>query len=290
MTDRKKAEVLIRLLDDPDEYIFSSVQKELKSMGAEVLPFLEECWLVSANDILQQRLIAIIDAIQQSELHSLMTQWIETTPEDVLKGAYLIARFQYPDLDFIDIDKQVKKLADDVWLEINNNLTALEKVNIINRVLYDMHGFSANDSNFFSPQNCYINKVLETKKGNAMTLSIIYLSIAQKLELPIRGINLPNNFIVAYMDNGIYGNVFRDNVLFYIDPFCKGTVFGRQEIDQFIRRIKLSPHESFYTPCSNIKIIQRLLSNLIYSYDKSKDRSKIEQLKGLFFIISTKNI
>jgi regulator of sirC expression with transglutaminase-like and TPR domain len=99
-----------------------------------------------------------------------------------------------------NLRKQVQQIKHDVWLEINDELTAMEKVKIINHILFDVHQFSGNIANYHAPQNSFINSVLETKKGNPVSLGILYMIIAQELQIPIYGVNLPEHFIVAYVD------------------------------------------------------------------------------------------
>ncbi|NJK87893.1 MAG: hypothetical protein HC906_19945 [Bacteroidales bacterium] len=147
--------------------------------------------------------------------------------------------------------------------------------------------FKRNTANFYSPQNSYINLVLETKRGNPISLAIVYLAVAQKLNLPIYGVNLPKNFILAYKDE------FRqtdsddetEDILFYINPYNKGSVLGKREIDYFIQQQQLEPRKEYYVPCSNVDIIIRLINNMILSYEKLEFTDKIERLKELLELI-----
>jgi regulator of sirC expression with transglutaminase-like and TPR domain len=83
-------------------------------------------------------------------------------------------------------------------------MTPQEQVLVMNKVLFDIHGFAGNTTNFHAPQNSFINTVLESKKGNPLLISIIYILMARQLDIPIYGVNLPEHFILAYQD--IRGN------------------------------------------------------------------------------------
>jgi regulator of sirC expression with transglutaminase-like and TPR domain len=132
--------------------------------------------------------------------------------------------------------------------------------------------------------------VILAKKGNPISLGIIYIAVAQKLGLPIYGVNLPKNFILAFIDEfyellgSDASNSNSDNVLFYINPFNHGAVLGKKEIDFFLKQQNIAPEDMFYQPCSNIEIIQRLLLNLIYSYEKLGYDSRIKDLQTLLKI------
>jgi len=187
------------------------------------------------------------------------------------------------------MNEQIESIRNDVWIEINSNLTALEKVKILNYIIFDLHKFSRNNTDFYSPQNSYINQVFETKKGNPISLSIVYLSAAWKLGLPIYGVNLPKNFILAYKDEfrQLDATDESEDILFYINPYNKGAVLGRREIDYFITQQQLKPQPSFYLPCSNRDIIIRLINNLVLSYEKLGYAQKITRLKELLRVIES---
>ncbi len=284
--NKKEVFALISLLDDPDELVFRQVSTKFLSLGQEVIPVLEDAWEHSFDTLIQNRIENIIHQIQFDLIKEALKEWAKPEQQDLLEGALLIARYQYPDIDVAKILKQIAQIKQDVWLELNEYLTALEKVKIINHILFDVHNFSGNTTNYHAPQNSYINNVLESKKGNPLLLSIIYTIIAQELEIPIYGVNLPEHFILCFADIEMMGMPTSkgnegSNVLFYINPFSKGAVFGQKEVDAFLMQLKLAPLAKYYEPCSNLEIIKRLLRNLISSYEKLGYPDKSEELRGL---------
>ncbi len=284
---KKEISALINLLDDPDEEIYVHVKDKFVSFGTKIIPHLELAWEDSFDMIIQKRIEEIIHLIQFETVSKELIKWAKSEEDDLLTGILLVARFQYPDLDEEKLRKQVQQIKHDVWLEINDELTAMEKVKIINHILFDVHQFSGNIANYHAPQNSFINSVLETKKGNPVSLGILYMIIAQELQIPIYGVNLPEHFIVAYVDE--YAKLFAgsdnkmgaDNVLFYINPFSKGIIFSHKDIDQFLSQLKLDPKPSYYKPCSNVDIIKRVIRNLIYSFEKLGHLEKIDELKAI---------
>jgi len=281
----KEIKALLLLLEDPDNEVFKHVSESLLEKGENVIPELEKAWEKSLNEVLQERIESLIQEIQFTSTQKQLKEWKDKGAIDILKGAYLIAKYQYPDLKFDKILSQFQKIKQDAWLEINSNLTALEKVRVINHILYQIYEFSGNSSNFFAPQNSYINHVLESHKGNPLALGIIYIALAQDLDIPVYGVSMPRNFILAYVDENNIHNPYEDEILFYINPFNKGTVLGKREIDYFLKQQKLEPKDSYYTPCSNVEIIKKLILNLIYSYEKLGYPEKVDNLKDLYNII-----
>jgi regulator of sirC expression with transglutaminase-like and TPR domain len=285
--DIREIQAMISLLDDTDNEVIDTVTGRLINQGADIIPELERAWEGSPNEKMQVRLENLIQEIQFNGVKNDLGRWIQTGAESVLEGAFHVARFQFPEISLDKLNEPIERMRKDVWLEINSNLTALEKVKILNYVIFDQYKFSRNNSDFYSPQNSYINQVLETKKGNPISLSILYLTVAQKLDLPVYGVNLPKNFILAYKDEfshmeSIDGS---ENILFYINPYNRGAVLGRREIDYFINQQQLKPQPSFYAPCSNVDIIVRLINNLLLAFEKLGYTQKITRMKELLRVL-----
>lgn len=288
MEKKKEIEALINLLEDPDEKVFEEVSRTLMDKGMGIIPELEEAWENSANQHHQERIENLIQKIQLNFTREQLLRWAREGATDLLEGAFYIAKSQYPDLELSQLDKQLEIIRKDVWLELNDNLTALEKVRIINQILFKIYGLKRNSAQFYAPQNNYLNIVLETKKGNPISLAIIYTILAQRLGLPIFGVNLPRNFILVYMDELKSKETFNEDlgvhILFYINPFNFGSILGKKEIDHFIRHQNLTPKKSYYIPCSNGEIIHRLLLNLSFAYEQAGNEEKVRQLRELLDI------
>ena len=280
----------IRLLEDPDESIFIAVKENLISYGLEIIPELEKAWESSFDELIQERIEEIIKSIQFTSLKDQLTDWAQTGSKDIAFGAYLLAKYQYPDLSWDGISKQIENIRNEVWIELNDNLTALEKIRVLNHILFEVHKFSPNNANFYSPQNAYLNLLFESKKGNPVSLGILYMTIAQRLELPIFGVNLPKNFILCYIDDissfHAFGDSADNTVLFYVNPFNRGAVFGRKEIDYFLTQQQLEPKKEYFSACTNPQILERLISNLILSYEKLGYTDKMRELGELQEILA----
>jgi regulator of sirC expression with transglutaminase-like and TPR domain len=285
--DRNKIDALIALLDDTDIEVINAVTDNLLREGIEIIPQLEKVWETTLDEKLQERLENVIQNIQFETTKKNLKRWSHSGAKNILEGAVYLSQFQFPEVNFAKIDEEIEKIKNDIWLDINNNLTALEKVKILNYVIFEMHKFTRNTSNFYSPQNSYINQVIESKKGNPISIAIIYMSVAHKLGLPIYGVNLPKNFILAYKDElrGINSIDEADDILFYINPYNKGAVLGRKEIEYFIQQQKLQIEKSYYIPCTNKDIVIRLINNLVLSYEKLGFNEKIVRLKELLLFL-----
>ncbi len=279
--DYQEIDALIRLLDDSDTEVYGQIRDRLLNYGKNAIPFLENAWGGSLDALLQNRIEEVIHDIQFDDLKRELRVWVETGGMDLLRGALLIARYQYPDLQEETVRHQLETIRRDAWLEMNDNLTALEQVHVLNRIFFEIHGFSGNTQHYHAPQNSFVNIALETHKGNPLMLSILYMEVANAAGIPIYGVNLPEHFILCYKENADLSAGITGKILFYINPFSKGDIFNQKEIEQFLQQLKITPDSSYYVPCSNIAMIQRLIRNLMNSYQKLGYLEKVNELEKL---------
>lgn len=277
---------LITLLDDPDPEIYDHVRDQIKSKGLMVIPSLESAWSSSLNAILQERIEEVIHDIQFSDLKIKFKKWKhQGVNADLLEAMILVAKYQYPDFNENVIKNQLEEYRNKLIPVINAQKTPLEKIRILNYYFYQVWGFKGNTKNYHAPQNSYINDVLERKKGNPLLLSVVYLLIAQSVSMPVYGVNLPQHFVVSYIDvDDVFSNIdpiSYPKVLFYVNTFNNGAIFSIKEINDFIIQLKLKPHSSFYYPCTNLEIIERVFNNLLFSYKKIGDEEKIKEINTL---------
>ncbi len=280
----KELEALISLLDEPDENTYDEIKKRIFSYGPDAIPSLETAWENSFDNLIQVRIENIIRKIQLDDLYHELSEWGRNNEKDLLKGFYLASRYHYPDQDEEKISNAIGRLIQDIWLELNDELTALEKVKVMNHIIFEIHKYSANKSNFYAPENFFLKNLIETKKGNPISLGIFYIIIAKSLKIPIYGVNLPKHFILAYADElsaRYIGETGTEDILFYINPFNKGAVFTKNEIELYIKQLKLKSKQSYYKPCSNNIIIRRLFEEIAFSYKKSGYPDKVSDINKL---------
>jgi regulator of sirC expression with transglutaminase-like and TPR domain len=166
----------------------------------------------------------------------------------------------------------MEQLYFEVWPQMRDDLHPIDQLKILNSVMFDQLKFGANTKNFHAANNSFINVVLDSKKGNPISLCVLYMWISQKLGMPVYGVNLPNLFVLTYK---------KDELQFYINVFNKGLIFNKTDIDNYIAQLNLEQNEIYYQPCSNLEIVRRVLRNLILAYEKAGDDSYKDELTDL---------
>jgi regulator of sirC expression with transglutaminase-like and TPR domain len=268
---------LVSLLDDEDAEVLEHVEQKIISLGNTVIPFLEEEWEKSFSPLVQKKIEDLIHHLQIDNLRSRIGEWRENRSQDLLEGMWMIATYQYPDLSLERLRKELDQIYYEAWIDFRGNMHPLDQIKIINNILFNKLKFGANTKNFHSPGNSMLNVVLESRRGNPISLCVIYMLIAQKLKLPVYGVNLPNLFILTYKT---------PETQFYINVFNKGIVFSRTDIDSYLSQLNLPHSDMFYEPCQPIDIIRRVLRNLIESFKRMGETDKEQEIRLLLNTIS----
>ena len=286
MVKTESIEALVRLLDDPDEQIFAHVRSKLIEAGNDVLPLVRNSFDVHEVDYHTfERIEGLLHELQFLSVKNELLGWINTPEKNLLSGALIIAKYQFPELDYNQIEEQIKTIEQAVWLELNGKLTCFEIVKTINKVFFDLYDFKGAELGNYTPYHSYLNTVLEDREGTPLSLSILYSIIAQRLEIPIYGVAFPNHFILAYMDefklHRLLPPTGTGGVLFYIDPYAKGEFLSKGNLEDALQQLKKLPHRDYFEPTSHSAILIRMINNLIVSYTNTKRQDKVQELNEL---------
>lgn len=274
--NEKEIKALISLLDDDDTGILNHVENKILSIGKSIIPFLEDAWTSSFNPKLQSRIEDILHVLQFGLVKEKLQNWYQNEQDDLLKGLWILATYQYPDLNFEELQVKIEQLYFETWVTFQNVQHPIDQIRRLNSIFFEKLAFKANVNNFHSINNSMINQVLESKKGNPISLSVVYMLIAQKLKLPVFGVNLPNLFVLIYKS---------EELTFYINVFNKGIIFSKQDIDNYLKQLKLPQEEVFYSPCDNLAILRRMVHNMMQSFEHAAQGEKIPELIQLLAIL-----
>lgn len=277
----KELKALISLLEDDDAEVVDHVESKIKSLGTHIIPYLEFEWEGSFNPRVQKRIEELVHSLQFQLLREKLEAWKEKDGDDLLEGMWLVNTYQYPDLEYDDLKKDLEQIYYEAWLEFRTDVHPVDQVKILNSVIFNRLKFGANTKNFHSTGNSMMNVVLQTKKGNPVSLCIVYALVAQKLKLPIYGVNLPNLFVLTYK---------KGETQFYINAFNRGLIFSKKEVDDYVANLKLTPKDQYYEPCTNVDIVVRVLRNLSIAHEKLGNSEKVEEIKSLIEILADKAI
>ncbi len=289
MQENREIKALLHLIDDPDEEVFNVISGKIMGYGIGIIPNLENLWENTTQEDTQDRIEMLIHRLHFQDLQEEFTNWKRSPYQDLLSASILVSRFQYPDLVSTSIMQEMEKLRRNIWLELNSYLTPLEQVNVISSILYNYYGLKGMEVGYQHPEEFLVNKVLECKRGNTISNGILYLVLSQLLDIPVKAINIPKQFVLAYFKSEYSldpKQTPQQQIEFYIDPLS-GQVFTHKDVENYFKRISVPPVASYFKAVDHKRIIQTLLEEFSKCFDTPKDEYKQRELLMLAELIST---
>lgn len=270
---------LIRLLDDEDEEVTSHVWSKLMSLGTSGVERLEAEWMQANDPEMQRKLEEVINRIHHKAVAADLLDWRKEGGRDLLRGWFLVSKFQFPDLDYQKYRNEVNRLVNKTWLELNNQMDPFQKIKVINHILFKMEGYGPHTARPNFPHNSHLNYLIDHQQGNAVSLSLLYLNICQQLDMPVSGVILPGYFILIYKD---------DRQEFYIDVLNGGHVFNRSKLEGYLKQVNVPEKHSYFTATSSIYIVLNLIRTIMNDYAANDKPDKVAELEELLADIDIK--
>ncbi|MDR2362430.1 MAG: hypothetical protein LBD91_06845 [Prevotellaceae bacterium] len=265
---------IINLLDDPDTVVFDAVAEHFLKEGGKTIPLLEKVLEEHHDEYVRNRIQTLIRQIHTKEVQDGLQQWLDGAYHDLLEGAYWIARQQYPALQWKTLQKNLDNILKDIIIcTADDALPMLNKLTIFNQLFFLSHGFKRT-SDTLNPLYCFINRVVETQYGNAISLGTLYLYLAQQNGWSLHGVCLPDIFLIAYTNED-------DQVMCYINPFNNGLWAGKSSVTAYLERRGIVSRPAYYRPCDNVTVILRLLEYTIYTFEQGGELAQAEKFREL---------
>lgn len=284
MQQTKELNALFTLIDDPDVEVYSSVSARIVDFGKAIIPNLENLWENTLSEEVQERIANLIHRLHFTDLTNDFIEWRDHKSNDLLQGALLVAQYQYPDLQTVPILQDIEKIRRNVWLELNSYLTPLEQANVLSSIIYNYYNLKGNEVTYNKPDEFFVNRVLATKQGNAISNGIIYQVMCELLDINAMIINIPKQFIIAFFqddyDPATYIGHPQNKISFFVDA-TTGNVHSHNDIENYFKRISVPPIKSYYKPISHKRSIQILIEELSKCYDRPSNRFKQLELLQL---------
>ena len=276
MLPATQIKALIRLLSDEDDRVAHTIAGKLTEIGDSAVPLLREAEIEQPE--MAARISGILDDIRaqrlEGEFHALSA--CDDEDLDLEDGAFLIARFAYPDLDTAAYGDMLDALAREVRERLGRKASGEETVKTINRYLFVEQGFAGNTLEYYDLDNSYLNRVLERKTGIPISLSALYLLVAKRLELPVFGVGMPGHFLVKYE---------ADRYRIFVDAFNGGTLLTQKDCARFLDQAGYGFDERYLQKTPARMILIRMLKNLVAIHNKMDESAKAARLTRFIEIL-----
>ncbi len=246
-------DALIHLLDDPSQDVQQAVHTRLSELGRAALPRFHHAQK-NASEPLRSR---IAEAAHDLHVSLVVQAWSDLMGQpdpDLEHGAFLVALYRYHDLDIPAYRTLLDELAGQVRPRIDK-AEGFERSETLTHFMFGELGYLGNHKEYYDPDNSYLNRVIDRRTGIPISLSIIYLSLAKRLGLPIYGVNMPAHFVVKYEDA---------DVEVFLDLFNGGVPFTKEAGARSLKKVGIPPQPQYFDAARPNDILLRMVRNLVH--------------------------
>ncbi|HYE29802.1 MAG TPA: transglutaminase-like domain-containing protein [Methylomirabilota bacterium] len=253
LTDSQK-DALIKLLADDDLAIYHMIRSKIVSYGPDAAEWLKK-FTLSSDAIIRRRAQEIVSYLARQNADNDFLAFCINHGEDLdlEAGVLLLARTQYPDINTSAYSALLDTYAEEIRGNLKASETAERTLAEVNDLLFQKLGFKGNEDNYYDPDNSYLNKVLDRRTGNPISLCTVYLLIARRLKLPMVGIGMPGHFLTRYQSS-------REE--YYVDAFNKGKLLSKGDCIKYLIYTSYGFEEAHLAPITPRRMLLRVCSNL----------------------------
>lgn len=282
MTSKSEIESLIYLLEDPDPEVQMGVKRRFRELGEQAVPLLDQFRSESIHDSERNTINEIIYNITIGSLMEEFSLLLENGVQNSLtleKAVLMLSRFGNPTIRVEDYERKLDQMARQIGTDIAYTPSIQEKMQILLQFVFRELRFRGDSKDYHSPENAFIDRVIDRRKGLPIMLSLVVIFIARRLNLPFYGVNMPIHFMLMYQTH---------NQQILIDPFDGGTIVTYDQCYYFLKKNGIEPRPEHLQKADEAEILARCIRNLIHSYGKSNQDRRVRDLRELLQIIELK--
>lgn len=258
---------LISLLGDEDPAVHQTVRAKLISFGPQVTDWLRPHAL-SNDPLVRRRAQEIISTFGRKNADDRFMSFCASRGEDLPleDGAWLLAQTRYPEINVTAYEALLDSFAATLRTRIEPAGSVEDVVGTINAYLFNEKEFAPNEANYYDPDNSFLNRVIDNRTGNPISLCTIYLLLARRLKLPVTGIGLPGHFVCRYQTS---------TAEVYIDAFYRGKLLTKADCIKYLLHTHHGLEEGYLAPVTPRRMLLRMCANLhqIYLHNEQAEET-----------------
>ncbi len=248
----EEIQALCSLLDDPDPAVQRAVRGRFSELGPSSAPFLRAA-LERLEGETAEEWVRLLHEWEEEGLLGDWTELLERPEPDLEEGAFLLARWRDRDLDVAAYVRILDEMADQARESVSSAVE-YERGLVLARFLCERWGFRGNAEDYYNPDNSFLNRVIESRKGIPISLSLVFILVGRRLGLPVAGVDMPVHFLARYGDES-------EGVL--VDMYHGGVAVSRSDAIRFLLRAGITPAADHFAPASSRTVLLRMVRNLV---------------------------
>jgi regulator of sirC expression with transglutaminase-like and TPR domain len=252
---------LLALLDDPDPEVQAAVEKAFLALGEAAISHLEAYWFATEDTYVQKRIEQLLETITLEQVATMLYHWRQDLSQPLWPALMAVARLQYPSLSIEKYTAQYSRLVHKAWLSLSGSYTPIDKILGLNQYLFQQESFAPEITRPRHPLAYYVHHLLETRRGNSFSLTVLYYLIAKDLEIDgLSLVSIQGRYLLRYYDGDLH---------FYLDPYQRGVFIRAEELKALLGRLSLPSNLAHYPPLSPPYVIIRLVAHLERAYEQN---------------------
>lgn len=279
MTTKAEIESLVYLLDDPDPSIKETVKNRLFELGEQAVPLLDQQKSQTKDEDERELINDIIQWITYGSLEEDFIDILENGIADLVqleKAVFILARLENPTLREGEYKRKLDRFASMIEDDLRYQLDDSKKMHLLLDFVFDELSFSGSTTDYYHPDNSYFHRVIDRRQGLPISLGLIVLFLARRLDLPFYGVNMPIHFMLKYKGE-------KDEML--VDPFDRGKVVSYNQCYFFLKQNGIEPKSEHFETATEGEILARCIRNLIQSFSRHDKEEKVQNLKNLLNMV-----
>lgn len=262
---------LLTLLGDDDATVSGQIRAQLIAGGQASLEWLEN-HRYHDEPAVRRKLREIFEHFSAAQADSEFLTFTLAHGEhfDLEQAIWLFVRTRYPDSPIEAYRAQLDEWAGAIRPGLTGPASVEARLQCINDHLFGKLGFKGNANSYYDPQNSYLNRVMDRRRGIPISLCLLYLFVCKRLNLPVTGIGMPGHFLCRYQSP-------REE--FYIDAFHDGRLLTKVDCLKRLKDFGSDFDEGALSPISTRRILQRVVANLHLIHKEAHDRSETDRLQ-----------
>jgi regulator of sirC expression with transglutaminase-like and TPR domain len=272
-----RIDALVRLLGDEDRKITAVAWDHLERLGDAALPVVERAAREADDARVRAQAARFLKEWSRREV---FRQWVTFCRQDRLdleQGAFLIARTEYPTLDVAAHRQTLDRYSNVLRGRLRGARTTEDAVKKTAHFLFQDMGFRGNQEEYYNPENSYLHRVLELKRGIPISLAVVFLLVARRLSIPVHGVSLPQHFLLKFREPG--REVF-------VDAFHGGTLLSARDCARFLKDAGIPFREDYLRAVPDREILRRMLGNLLRIYMAAEDVRRMHRVGAMLKLLA----
>lgn len=271
-------DALIKLLGDEDPTVYHAVKEKIISLGSDTQVWLKPCQL-SGDPLLRRHAQEIVRHFDRELADTRFMAYClqDEALLDLEKGALTMAQTEYPEINIAAYSAILDDLAGELreWLAAGDPKERL--LVRVNQFLFEEKGFTGNMENYYDPENSFLNRVLDRRTGNPVSLCLIYVLLMRRLGFPVAGVGLPGHSVCRFLSA-------TEEV--YVDAFNLGKLLTRNDCIEHLTRCKHEMRDEYLQPMSARRMLARMCGNLEQIYLELKRNEDATRVQRYLFALT----